>query len=422
MRALKGKNSNLTITSKFFNSLPSLSQPYDANGSVFPFLMRLRLFSSRDGSNPSGGQFRRSGFDDFNNRFSEDDDDNDKFSGKNRRNLSAHQNDFPPNPIPGRPLGGERQSPQFQRQNAFQDRNFTRQGRDFNERFSGERSRTNVKSNDDLVGNDKGRGNVGLGGYDEGRKDSRPSIRELLNRPLKGEEGIGKQGSDFLEKFKLGVEDKKENQSDESKDALPLGEEKVEGKIEPSEDADKIFKKMKQSGLIPNAVAMLDGLCRDGLVQEAMKLFGVMREKGIMPEVVVYTAVVEGFCQAQKFDDAKRVFRKMQNNGIVPNAFSYTVLIKGLCKGKRLEEAVDFSVEMLEAGHSPNVTTFTGLVHEFCKEKGVEEAQNMIGSLKQKGFYLDEKAVRNYLDKTGPTAPTVWEAIFGPKKATQRAF
>jgi len=62
-------------------------------------------------------------------------------------------------------------------------------------------------------------------------------------------------------------------------------------------------------------------------------------------------------------------------------------LIKGLCRDKRLEDAVDFCGEMVEAGNLLNVATFTALVHEFCKEKSVEEAQNMIGTLKQKGFY-----------------------------------
>ncbi|CAL9148814.1 unnamed protein product [Musa hybrid cultivar] len=125
----------------------------------------------------------------------------------------------------------------------------------------------------------------------------------------------------------------------------------------PPEDADEIFKRMKETGLIPNAVAMLDGLCKDGLIQEAMKLFGSMREKGTMPEVVIYTAAVEGFCKAARFDDAKRIFRKMQKNGIAPNAFSYKVLIHGLCEGKKLDDSVEFCMEMLDAGHSPSVTT-----------------------------------------------------------------
>ncbi|RRT76025.1 hypothetical protein B296_00024302 [Ensete ventricosum] len=185
----------------------------------------------------------------------------------------------------------------------------------------------------------------------------------------------------------------------------------------PPEDADDIFKKMKEIGLIPNAVAMLDGLCKDGLVQDAMKLFGLMREKGTIPEVVIYTAVVEGFCKAAKFDDAKRIFRKMQKNGIAPNAFSFKVLIQGLCKGKKLEDSVEFCMEMLDAGHSPSVATLIGVVDGFCKEKGVEEAENVIIRLRERGFVLDEGAVREHLNKKGPVSPNVWDAFFGKKNS-----
>ncbi|KAK1374544.1 hypothetical protein POM88_030737 [Heracleum sosnowskyi] len=122
---------------------------------------------------------------------------------------------------------------------------------------------------------------------------------------------------------------------------------------------------MKETGLIPNAVSMLHGLCQDGLVQEAMKLFSLMHETGTIPEVIIYTDVIEGFCKAHKLDDAKRIFRKMQGNGISPNAITYGVLIQGLVHKKSLDDALVFSVEMFEAGHSPNLATFTGLVDCF---------------------------------------------------------
>lgn len=228
------------------------------------------------------------------------------------------------------------------------------------------------------------------------------------------------EDSDFLEKFKLGF-DKNKRENPITKESPERRDEAVAAAPEaPPQDADEIFKKMKETGLIPNAVAMLDGLCKDGLVQEAMKLFGVMREKGTIPEVVIYTAVVEGFCQAQKLDDAIRIFRKMQGNGVTPNAFSFRILIQGLCKGKRLDSAAEFCYEMLEAGHSPNVATFIGLVDIFSKEKGLEETQSLITSLRQKGLVLDEKSVREYLEKRGPFSPLVWEALLG-KKASPRS-
>ncbi|XP_017619260.1 pentatricopeptide repeat-containing protein At4g38150 isoform X2 [Gossypium arboreum] len=201
--------------------------------------------------------------------------------------------------------------------------------------------------------------------------------------PTKKREG-SQSDVNFLEKFKLGLENKRERVPSESE---AMHRKEHEEKLSPPEDADEIFKKMKETGLIPNAVAMLDGLCKDGLIQEAMKLFGLMREKGTIPEVVIYTAVVDGFCKAHKLEDAKRIFRKMQS----------------------------------KAGHSPNVTTFVGLVDGLCKEKSVEEAVNAIGTLKQKGFLVNDKAVRQFLDKKAPFSPLVWEAIFG-KKTSQKAF
>ncbi|KAJ1283950.1 hypothetical protein BS78_03G166500 [Paspalum vaginatum] len=192
-----------------------------------------------------------------------------------------------------------------------------------------------------------------------------------------------------------------------------------EDKPEPQQplDVDEIFRKMKETGLIPNAVAMLDGLCKNGLVQDAMKLFGLMREKGAIPEVVIYTAVVDAFCKAAKLDDAIRIFRKMQGNGVIPNAFSYWLLIQGLYKGGRLDDSVGFCVEMFESGLAPNAETFVGLVDAVCKTKGVDEGEKLVRSFQDRNFAIDEKSIREHLDKKGPFSPVVWEVIFGKRKS-----
>ncbi|KAJ3696535.1 hypothetical protein LUZ61_000240 [Rhynchospora tenuis] len=230
---------------------------------------------------------------------------------------------------------------------------------------------------------------------------------------------LGGTGETLFEKLRLG----------ETKPEVPqpppvtdeAGPAEADSSPPPPQEADEIFRKMKETGLIPNAVSMLDGLCKDGLVQEAMKLFGVMREKGTIPEVVIYTAVVEAFCKCSRFDDAMKVFRKMQRNGVVPNAYSYGVIVNGLCKGGRLAESEEFCVEMFEAGHSPNPATFVGLVDEFCKAKGVEEGKRIVKKFQDRNFAIDEKSIREHLDKKGPFDGPVWEAIFG-KKARRRHF
>jgi pentatricopeptide repeat protein len=226
-------------------------------------------------------------------------------------------------------------------------------------------------------------------------------------------------GETLLEKLKLGNGDGGAASAEEDG-----AERQQQPESEPQQqqlaDVDDIFRKMKQTGLIPNAVAMLDGLCKNGLVQDAMKLFGLMREKGAIPEVVIYTAVVDAFCKAAKLDDAVRIFRKMQGNGVIPNAFSYWLLIQGLCKGGRLDDAVAFCVEMFEAGLSPNAETFVGLVDVVCKTKGVDESEKLVRSFQDRNFAIDEKSIKDHLDKKGPFSPVVWEVIFGKKKSGRR--
>ncbi|KAJ7975890.1 Pentatricopeptide repeat-containing protein family [Quillaja saponaria] len=374
----------LSFSHSHFDSSPP---PLSGFSSMAPLLENLRWFSSTNGKPP----LRAS--DDLLRQNPE----SDLHGDDSKRSVQLS----PPEPIPNRPLRGDK--PFNQSPPDFRESN--RAHRSFSLKFDDENSKA--------------------GNGDKTNKFSQGSPSQNLNRNMAGRTKRDESDESFLDKFKLAF-DNNRGKPRENGSSVPSAEENKTNPNPPDrepapQDADEIFKRMKETGLIPNAVAMLDGLCKDGLVQEAMKLFGLMREKGTIPEVVIYTAVVEGFAKAQKPEDAKRIFRKMQNNGISPNAFSYTVIIQGLYKCNKLEDAVDFCVEMLEAGHSPNVTTFVGLVGGFCKEKGVEEAQSLIRTLREKGFCVNEKAVREFLDKKAPFSPPVWEAIFG-KKAPRTPF
>ncbi|KAH7856062.1 hypothetical protein Vadar_032297 [Vaccinium darrowii] len=410
---------------------------------ALPFLTKLCSFTSTDVGCGGGGQGARFISSASENAFSHsttkpsvtDKNDSHVHAYEDKQRTPNRDCRTPPEPIPNRPLRGTPPEPIPNRPLRGSHGLRHSSGRGYEKSTTGLDSIQKIKplelgenrnvgrstsASSDLFRFDKfGNDNNG----EENTKQQYPRYSQPQPSAFTGE----KQGHDFLDKFKLGF-DKGNKQLPEAASTKQEEEEEEEGmksaadgKLPPPPDADEIFKKLKETGLIPNAVAMLDGLCKDGLVQEAMKLFGLMREKGTIPEVVIYTAVVEGFCKAHKFDDAKRIFRKMKNNGIPPNAFSYTLLIRGLCKGKRLEDAVEFCVEMLDDGHSPNLATFIGLVDGFCREKGLEEAQSLIRALTHKGFYFDEKLVREYLNKKGPFLPLVWEAIFG-KKSSQKLF
>ncbi|KAF4359791.1 hypothetical protein F8388_008353 [Cannabis sativa] len=58
----------------------------------------------------------------------------------------------------------------------------------------------------------------------------------------------------------------------------------------------------------PNLVwygAIIDGLCKEGLMEKAQQLFLEMKEKGVLPDVVVYSSLMHGLCYADKWEEAK---------------------------------------------------------------------------------------------------------------------
>ncbi|KAB5561694.1 hypothetical protein DKX38_006651 [Salix brachista] len=339
------------------------------------------------------------------------------FDDEKERRLQSQN---PPDPLPNRPLRGDR--PNFNSDRSSSNRGGGGGGGGGGSSFNSNQSSSNRGGRGPNFNNSTNRS-------PRPQSSHPPSTTSPFNPQPQTHEFNHISDDAFLDKFKLRPDndnninkDAAASADDTNAAAAPKNEQGSSASTsEPSQDAEQIFNKMKETGLIPNAVAMLDGLCKDGLVQEALKLFGTMREKGTIPEVVIYTAVVDGFCKAHKLDDAKRVFRKMQSNGITPNAFSYAVLIQGLSKCNLLDDAIDFCFEMLELGHSPNVTTFVGLIDGLCREKGVEEARTVIGTLRQKGFHVHDKAVRDFLDKNKPLSSSVWDAIFG-KKPSQKPF
>ncbi|XP_076882418.1 uncharacterized protein LOC143530896 [Bidens hawaiensis] len=331
------------------------------------------------------------------------------YNNNNSRSNDGYSGGRPP---PRRRSGD---SPSSSRLSGFIDDNDSCGGRDFrgrqhpNPNYSNQRIRPRS--------NNLSNSNASYVPFDYDDDEQNPQISHV-NPNSRVKDNKLQDVDGFLDRFKLGFDQDNNNNNNNhnkpnSEKLNSGGDGELASSPAPPEDADEIFRKMKETGLIPNAVAMLHGLCSDGLVQDALKLFGVMRERGSIPEVVIYTAVVEGFCKAHKPDEAIRIFRKMQSNGIVPNAFSYGVLVQGLINGKQLDDVLEFCLEMVEAGHSPNLATFTGLVNVFCKERGLEAAQIVIGKLKDKGFGFDDKGVRDFMEKKGPFSPVVWEAIFG---------
>ncbi|KAK4273349.1 hypothetical protein QN277_021769 [Acacia crassicarpa] len=181
-------------------------------------------------------------------------------------------------------------------------------------------------------------------------------------------------------------------------------------------DLQEIFHNMRSGdGLLNHAVKMFDALSKDGLTHEALALFGQIKDKGQMPDVVAHTAIIEAYANAAQPKEALKVYMRMLASGVSPNAYTYTVLIKGLTSdSKFFGDAKKYLLEMMEKGMTPNAATYTAVFEALARDYKAEEATEFLKQMKAKGFVADEKAVRELLSSNrGPIFRTVLSILFG---------
>lgn len=188
----------------------------------------------------------------------------------------------------------------------------------------------------------------------------------------------------------------------------------IEESADPK-DLQEVFHKMRSEGLFNSAVKMFDGLSKDGLTHESLELFAQIKDKGQMPDVVAYTAVIEAYANAGQAKEALKVYLKMLASGVLPNAYTYTILVKGLAKdAKYLGDVKKYLLEMMGKGMRPNAGVYTAVIEAFVKEEKVEEARELLQEMKGKGFVPDEKSVKEVLNsKRGPLFRSVMNILFG---------
>ncbi|KAK2973887.1 hypothetical protein RJ640_013941 [Escallonia rubra] len=93
-----------------------------------------------------------------------------------------------------------------------------------------------------------------------------------------------------------------------------------------------------------------------------------------MPDVKAYTVMMNGLCQQGLLDEAKELLVKMEENRCIPNDFTYNTIVKGFLKRERYREATTLLDEMLARGFTADATT-SEIVVDLLLAKSQDPAQ-----------------------------------------------
>ncbi|MED6154658.1 hypothetical protein PIB30_114704 [Stylosanthes scabra] len=73
-------------------------------------------------------------------------------------------------------------------------------------------------------------------------------------------------------------------------------------------------------------------LCRKGMPHEARTLLYRMLEKGFPINKVSYTLILDAYLKMNELDEALFLWTEMKERGIYPDAVAFTALIDGFSK------------------------------------------------------------------------------------------
>jgi pentatricopeptide repeat protein len=79
----------------------------------------------------------------------------------------------------------------------------------------------------------------------------------------------------------------------------------------------------------------------------------------LQPNVQIYTTIINGLCKEGLLDEALEAFRNMEEDGCPPDEFSYNVIIRGFLQHKDESRAVHLIGEMRDRGFIADAGTTT---------------------------------------------------------------
>ncbi|KAL8144925.1 hypothetical protein AgCh_003223 [Apium graveolens] len=157
--------------------------------------------------------------------------------------------------------------------------------------------------------------------------------------------------------------------------------------------ARKVFDEMSKRGVLPNVVTfgtMVNGLCRNGMLDEAFKMKEEMVEVfNLRPSVSVYVALIKGLCKVGEVELAFGLKKEMEENEVKLESSVYSTLVAALFKAGRRGEVSGLLDEMKVRGCKPDVVYYNSLINGYCNDGDFELAFGLLKEMVEEGVKPD---------------------------------
>ncbi|XP_057837431.2 pentatricopeptide repeat-containing protein At2g03880, mitochondrial-like [Cryptomeria japonica] len=153
-------------------------------------------------------------------------------------------------------------------------------------------------------------------------------------------------------------------------------------------EAVTLFHHMKQTGLQPDKftiASVLPACAKIGALEEGMDIHQSIKDRGVLSDVIVASALVDMYAKCGSIDKASELFDRMPERDVL----SWTAMIAGYAQNGFVDKALQTFKQMQLAGVKPNSTTFASILPACAKMGDLEQGMNIHESIKEGGFFSD---------------------------------
>ena len=166
---------------------------------------------------------------------------------------------------------------------------------------------------------------------------------------------------------------------------------------------------------------LLHGLCREGMLENALKLFNTWISKGKTIDTVTYNTLISSLCKDGRFEDAFDLLEGMEEKKLGPDQYTYNAILGVLTDAGRIKEAEEFMSKMVEMGKLSDQSLQLGKgqddgnhdnsegsdsssiahseqIKELCTQGKYKEAMCIYEELTQKGVSVNKSTVFSLMD------------------------
>ncbi|KAK8596734.1 hypothetical protein V6N13_001341 [Hibiscus sabdariffa] len=166
------------------------------------------------------------------------------------------------------------------------------------------------------------------------------------------------------------------------------------------EDADRILKKMVESGIMPDgliATILVHMYSKVGNVAQAKEAFESLRSYDFQPDMKIYNSMIMACVNAGEPRHGESLLREMETRDMKPSEDIYMALLRSYSDSGDVNGAERLSNTMQFVGFQPNTEYFSLLVKLYGQAGNPEEARSNFDSMIKLGHKPDDKCTANMI-------------------------